>query len=223
MVIDAMWACIQDLRNDVNVRESALMPFVVRKEKRKAKKTESPSPKMERKEEKKTESSNSRSSDAPRTSSNNTPSSSRRTRSSSQPEDVPMDTDENWKKVIPPEWVPVISQDIIRQQRMPRQAPFSDAYLNGMPPKRRKIQKSEPAPYNQCVSATLKRSITKAGVTPKTDLEKLNEEANNSQSLERVFEDEVKSEVRKRLSTDTDYSSEKFPSIHKYFEKDEKR
>ncbi|CAB4044934.1 Hypothetical predicted protein, partial [Paramuricea clavata] len=49
MVIDAMWACIQDLRNDVNVRESALMPFVVRKEKRKAKKTESPSPKMERK------------------------------------------------------------------------------------------------------------------------------------------------------------------------------
>ena len=51
----------------------------------------------------------------------------------------------------------------------------------------------------------------------------LNEEANNSQSLERVFEDEVKSEVRKRLSADTDYSSEKFPSIHKYFEKDEKR
>jgi hypothetical protein len=49
MVIDTMWACIQDLRNDVNVRESALMPFVVRKEKRKAKNTESPSPKMERK------------------------------------------------------------------------------------------------------------------------------------------------------------------------------
>lgn len=38
------------------------------------------------------------------------------------------------------EWVPVISQDIIRQQRMPRQAPFSDAYLNGMPPKRRKVE-----------------------------------------------------------------------------------
>ena len=51
----------------------------------------------------------------------------------------------------------------------------------------------------------------------------LNEEANSSQSLERVFEDEVKSEVRKRLASDTDYNSEKFPSIHKYFEKDEKR
>ena len=53
-------------------------------------------------------------------------------------------------------------------------------------------------------------------------LTELNEEANSSQSLERVFEDEVKSEVRKRLATDTDYSSEKFPSIHKYFEKEEK-
>ena len=51
----------------------------------------------------------------------------------------------------------------------------------------------------------------------------MNEEANSSQSLERVFEDEVKSEVRKRLAKDTDYNSEKFPSIHKYFEKDEKR
>ena len=36
----------------------------------------------------------------------------------------------------------MISQDIIRQQRMPRQAPFSDAYLNGMPPKRRKVMLS---------------------------------------------------------------------------------
>ena len=51
----------------------------------------------------------------------------------------------------------------------------------------------------------------------------LNEEANSSKSLEQVFEDEVKSEVRKRLATDTDYNKDKFPSIHKYFEKDEKR
>jgi hypothetical protein len=54
------------------------------------------------------ENSNSRSADAPRTSSNNTPSSSRRTRSSSQPEDVPMDTDGNWKKVIPPVSVSIV-------------------------------------------------------------------------------------------------------------------
>ncbi|XP_028394588.1 large proline-rich protein BAG6-like [Dendronephthya gigantea] len=224
MTVDAMWAYVYDLRNEIPVRISSLMPFVVRKEKRKSaeKKVDSSSPKINRKEEKKVE--NSHSSTAPRISAGNTPSSSRRTRGSSQPDDIPMETDENWKKVIPAEWVPVISQDIIRQQRMPRQAPFSDAYLNGMPPKRRKIhQGSEPVPYNQCVSGTLKRSIRKAGVTPKTDLEKLNEEASNSQSLEQVFEEEVKSEVRKRLATDSDYNSEKFPSIHQYFEEDEKR
>ena len=37
------------------------------------------------------------------------------------------------------EWVPVISQDMIRQRRLPRQAPFSDGYINGMPSKRRKV------------------------------------------------------------------------------------
>lgn len=45
MVIDTLWACVQDLREDV--RENSLMPFIVRKEKRKGKKVESP--KLERK------------------------------------------------------------------------------------------------------------------------------------------------------------------------------
>ena len=41
--------------------------------------------------------------------------------------------------------------------------------------------------------------------------------------LEKVFEQEVKKEVRERLSNDTDYTSEKFPSIHNYFVKDNNR
>ena len=55
------------------------------------------------------------------------------------------------------------------------------------------------------------------------DFLEVSKEANSSQSLERVFEDEVRSEVRKRLASDTDYNSEKFPAIHKYFGKNEKR
>ena len=47
MAIDTMCSYVVDLRNDPSVRQSALMPFVVRKEKRKAKKQDSP--KMERK------------------------------------------------------------------------------------------------------------------------------------------------------------------------------
>ena len=49
MAVDTMWSCVQDLRNSSSARESSLMPFVVRKEKRKAKKPESPSPPVERK------------------------------------------------------------------------------------------------------------------------------------------------------------------------------
>ena len=49
MAIDTMWASVLELRNDASVRQSALMPFVVRKEKRKEKKQDSSSPKMERK------------------------------------------------------------------------------------------------------------------------------------------------------------------------------
>lgn len=33
----------------------------------------------------------------------------------------------------------MITTDIVRQRRMPPQAPFSDAYINGLPPKRRKV------------------------------------------------------------------------------------
>ena len=36
------------------------------------------------------------------------------------------------------EWVPIISRDTQRQRRT-QQTPLSDAYLSGMPPKRRKL------------------------------------------------------------------------------------
>ncbi|XP_046844611.1 large proline-rich protein BAG6-like isoform X2 [Xenia sp. Carnegie-2017] len=222
MIMQTMWTSMQDFRNDISVRETSLMPFVIRKEKRKshAKKTDSPT--MERNA--RTSMTSSSSSSTSFHDASNKPHSSGRTNHSAEAECVSMETDENWKRVIPAEWVPVISEDIIRQQRVPHQSPFSDAYLNGMPPKRRKLyQTNEPAPYNQCVSATLKRSITKSGVTPRIDVDKVSKEANSSQSLERVFEDEVRSEVRKRLASDTDYNSEKFPAIHKYFGKNEKR
>lgn len=48
MIMQTMWSSMQDFRNDISVRETSLMPFVIRKEKRKshAKKTDSPT--MER-------------------------------------------------------------------------------------------------------------------------------------------------------------------------------
>lgn len=39
------------------------------------------------------------------------------------------------------DWVQIIEEDIKRQQNLLTQPPFSDAYLNGMPAKRRKVRK----------------------------------------------------------------------------------
>ncbi|XP_010608148.1 large proline-rich protein BAG6 [Fukomys damarensis] len=47
---------------------------------------------------------------------------------------------EPWAAAVPPEWVPIIQQDIQSQRKMKPQPPLSDAYLSGMPAKRRKLR-----------------------------------------------------------------------------------
>ncbi|XP_038226798.1 large proline-rich protein BAG6 isoform X9 [Dermochelys coriacea] len=46
---------------------------------------------------------------------------------------------EPWAAAVPPEWVPIIREDIQTQRRGKQQPPLSDAYLTGMPAKRRKL------------------------------------------------------------------------------------
>lgn len=46
---------------------------------------------------------------------------------------------EPWQSQVPPDWVPLIARDTQRQRKQTQQPPFSDAYLSGMPSKRRKI------------------------------------------------------------------------------------
>uniref|UniRef100_G3PJ62 BCL2-associated athanogene 6 n=1 Tax=Gasterosteus aculeatus aculeatus TaxID=481459 RepID=G3PJ62_GASAC len=47
---------------------------------------------------------------------------------------------ETWAAAVPPEWVPIIRCDMMTQRKMKAQPPLSDAYLHGMPAKRRKVK-----------------------------------------------------------------------------------
>ena len=46
----------------------------------------------------------------------------------------------DWHSAVPTDWVPIIARDVVRQRRTGAQPPFSDAYLSGMPAKRRKVR-----------------------------------------------------------------------------------
>uniref|UniRef100_A0A9J8BTA1 Large proline-rich protein BAG6 n=1 Tax=Cyprinus carpio carpio TaxID=630221 RepID=A0A9J8BTA1_CYPCA len=47
---------------------------------------------------------------------------------------------EPWAATVPPEWVPIIRHDMLTHRKIKSQPPLSDAYLHGMPAKRRKVK-----------------------------------------------------------------------------------
>ncbi|XP_076455384.1 uncharacterized protein LOC143289980 isoform X2 [Babylonia areolata] len=55
----------------------------------------------------------------------------------------PSTVQDNWQEVVPSDWVPVMEADVQRQKSQRTQGPFSDAYLQGMPPKRRRLMSYE--------------------------------------------------------------------------------
>ncbi|EDO43370.1 predicted protein [Nematostella vectensis] len=106
------------------------------------------------------------------------------------------DLEDDWKAVVPEEWVPILAQDVMRQRRIPPQQPFSDAYLSGLPPKRRKAMLATGAPRNSIDAVT--------------------ESARTNSKLHQAYREEVKETVKKRTDTDTDFSSERFPVTSQY-------
>jgi len=80
---------------------------------------------------------------------------------------------QQWQQTIPQElrdqWASTISLDQIRQTNSPPQHPFSDAYLSGVPAKRRKIDKyNRVAAPGDILQTILHESINTANVKPQT-------------------------------------------------------
>ncbi|XP_063235178.1 large proline-rich protein BAG6 isoform X2 [Bacillus rossius redtenbacheri] len=128
---------------------------------------------------------------------------------------------EAWHGQVPSEWVPIISRDVQRQRRQGSQPPFSDAYLSGMPSKRRKVVTSAKPQgnLNQAITDTVRSAIETAGVGPGPLREVASQAAGSDPAIQAAYADRVRSLVQDRLAASPDFSSDRFPNTAKYFSK----
>uniref|UniRef100_A0A8C9WL45 Large proline-rich protein BAG6 n=1 Tax=Scleropages formosus TaxID=113540 RepID=A0A8C9WL45_SCLFO len=123
---------------------------------------------------------------------------------------------EPWAASVPPEWVPIIRQDLLSQRKMKAQPPLSDAYLHGMPAKRRKTTQSD-GPHLS-LSEAVNRAARSAGVRPVAAPEVLQRDLERPE-LQEAYTEQMKSDIKKRLREDPDFSpsSQRFPNTHRAF------
>uniref|UniRef100_A0A4W5N8D9 BCL2-associated athanogene 6 n=1 Tax=Hucho hucho TaxID=62062 RepID=A0A4W5N8D9_9TELE len=124
---------------------------------------------------------------------------------------------EAWAAAVPAEWVPIIRHDLITQRKMKAQPPMSDAYLHGMPAKRRKTGQGDGALLS--LSDAVSRAARTAGVRPVTSPDNLQEEL-DSPELQEAYAEQVKKDIKKRVREDPDFSSQQFPNTHRAFSSD---
>ncbi|TRY66665.1 hypothetical protein DNTS_007999 [Danionella cerebrum] len=131
--------------------------------------------------------------------------------------EVSTEEPEPWAAAVPPEWVPIIRNDMLAQRKIKTQPPLSDAYLNGMPAKRRKTA------HGECPQLSLAEAVSRAartaGVQPLTAPDSLKGEL-ESQEVQEAYAQQVKCDIKKRLQDDPDYNQQRFPNTHRAFSED---
>ncbi|XP_062589985.1 large proline-rich protein BAG6-like isoform X2 [Saccostrea cucullata] len=132
---------------------------------------------------------------------------------------------EGWEREVPAEWVPVINGDVQKQKQQRHQPPFSDAYLNGMPPKRRRLMTQDRpgdlANTPQSLTDQLTEAVRVAGVQPISSMENMRTEASTDTELQSAYDEQVHNAISHRVSHDTDYNKDRFPNTESYFNDDD--
>ncbi|KAM6974324.1 large proline-rich protein BAG6 [Tautogolabrus adspersus] len=121
---------------------------------------------------------------------------------------------ETWAAAVPPEWVPIIRHDMLSQRKIKAQPPLSDAYLHGMPAKRRKTSQSDGPQLS--LSDAVSRAARAAGALPVTPPHSLQGEL-ESPELQEEYIQQVRSDISDRVRDDPDYNSQRFPNTHRAF------
>ncbi|BFZ05723.1 hypothetical protein BsWGS_08762 [Bradybaena similaris] len=134
---------------------------------------------------------------------------------------------DEWQSVVPQDWIPVISRDIIRQRSQRSQPPLSDAYLQGLPAKRRRMMALEHADEMGNMPLYLPASLTRAAraadAEPISSEENMAQEAADDLDLQTELEREVTSMLASRITSDQDFTSDRFPNAKEYFHKSNHR
>ncbi|CAH1389157.1 unnamed protein product [Nezara viridula] len=117
----------------------------------------------------------------------------------------------------PQDWVPIISRDRERQRRQAVQGPLSDAYLAGMPSKRRKVVTSSKPHGNlaRVISESMNTALGAAGVARVEP--NLAETAGGDTSLRAAYKEQVRTTLTPTLRHHPDFSPEKYPAAAKLF------
>lgn len=124
-----------------------------------------------------------------------------------------------WQNGLPQDWVPIITRDVQRQRRQNPQPPFSDAYLTGMPSKRRKlITSSKPqGSLSQVISQSMATALGAAGMGSAPEADIVAQRAGQDPTLQAAYRDQVRSTVKNNLQKHPDFTAEKYPNTAKYF------
>ncbi|XP_041843065.1 large proline-rich protein BAG6 isoform X2 [Melanotaenia boesemani] len=124
---------------------------------------------------------------------------------------------ETWAAAVPPEWVPIIRCDMMTQRKMKAQPPLSDAYLHGMPAKRRKTGQGSGSLLS--LSDAVSQAARTAAVKPITSAEQLQSDL-DTQEVKEAYSEQVKADIKKRVREDPDFNPQQFPNSHRAFSSD---
>lgn len=120
--------------------------------------------------------------------------------------------------IVKKEWVPVIARDIQRQNRAPPPGPLSDAYLAGIPNKRRKLAQGNRPNVNPqlLIRETMDRALRTANVASAVP-EAVVSAASSHAEVGLALLPELRRLGTARLDSDADYNAERFPNAERYF------
>lgn len=137
------------------------------------------------------------------------------------PPTPPMGEVHGWQNVLPSDWVPIITRDSQRQRRQSTQEPFSDAYLSGMPSKRRKLITSAKPQGNlsQVISESMATALGAAGMSSGPEVEVVAQRAGQDVCLRSAYREQVRATLRQNLPSHPDFSPDKYPNTAKYIDK----